>query len=160
MLEHTSRWHSIILAAICWTTVGLSIESSQDTISARRARALNRKTSACRPCRWNDESANADCNTAIEDGELSERARRTKRLKNSFLSGSKMASVDDAIHITASVSLIKFYMLVSYLQWSRSSLSSQPRLIGSHDSAIGGSSLWKAKPLWLPSPIARALVGW
>ena len=70
------------------------------------------KNISCRPCRWNDESANADCNTAIEDGELSERARRTKRLKNSFLSGSKMASVDDAIDITASVSLIKFYKLV------------------------------------------------
>jgi hypothetical protein len=75
----------------------------------RRARALNRKTSACRPCRWNDETANAECNTAIEDGELSKRARRSKRLKNSFLFGSKMASVEDAVHITAGVSLGKLH---------------------------------------------------
>lgn len=109
MLEHTSRWHSIIFAAICWKTVGLSTQCLLDMISVRRARALNRKTDACRPCRWNDESANADCNTATEDGELSDRARRNKRLKNSFLSDSKMARVDDAVQITARVSLARFY---------------------------------------------------
>ena len=107
MLERTSRWHSIILAAICWTAVGLSKQSLLDTARVRRARALKRKTDACRPCRWNDESANADCNTATEDGELSDRARRSKRPKNSFLSVSKMARVDDAVQMTARVSVVR-----------------------------------------------------
>jgi hypothetical protein len=109
MLEYTSRWHNIILAAICWTAVRLSIQCLLDVISVRRARALNRKTDACKPCLWNDESANADCNTATEDGELSDRARRNKRPKNEFLSDSKMARVDDAVQITARVSLTRFY---------------------------------------------------
>jgi hypothetical protein len=109
MLEHTSRWHSIIFAAICWKTVGISTQCLLDMISVRRARALNRKTDACKPCRWNDESANADCNTATEDGELSDRAKRNKRLKNSFLSDSKIARADDAVQITARVSLARFY---------------------------------------------------
>jgi hypothetical protein len=97
-----------MLAAICWTTVELSKQDLLDMTSVRRARALNRKTDACRPCRWNDESANADCNTAAEDGELSDRARRNKRPKNSFLSGSKMARVDGAVQMTACVSLARF----------------------------------------------------
>lgn len=96
-----------------------------EVISVRRARALNRKTPACRPCRWNDESANADCSTAIEGGELSERARRTKRLKISCLLGSKMASVEDAVDMTTSISLTKIYEILElYSQWSRSSFSS------------------------------------
>lgn len=97
LLEHTSRWHNIILAAICWTTVVLLVQSLLEMTSVRRARALKLKTDACGPCRWNDESANADCNTATEDGELSDRARRNKRPKNPFLSDSNMASVDDAV---------------------------------------------------------------
>lgn len=79
----------------------------QDVISVRRARALNRKTSACGPCQWNDESAKADCSTAIEDGELSERASRTRTLKISCLLSSKMASVEDAVHITTGISLTR-----------------------------------------------------
>lgn len=107
VLEHTSSWHNNIPAAICWTTVILSMQCLLDMTSVRRARALNRKTDACGPCRWNDDRANADCNTATEDGELSDRARRNKRPKSSLSSGSITARVDDTVQITVYISLAR-----------------------------------------------------
>jgi hypothetical protein len=89
--------------------LGPSIQSLPDVISVRSACAFNRKASDCKPWRWSDESAKADRSTAADDGELSERARRIKRLKNSFLSGSKMANVEDAVHLTTRVSSVKSY---------------------------------------------------